>query len=390
MNSIVHGIHACTMLSLVYFLAAYACNCSAPGVFCTEDCSSTFCLCDAFYNGVIMNTSVGTRCSAGALVHDSQCMVPTGCACQHVGVNCLSNSHMCLCDERLVGTIETTANNTVCVDDRLAWVTDLSCTNNGFYCTSPCSVSYYYCTNNRRMPAQFVPAGTVCDSTGGEGFLVTPDNCSYTSVHASCPTEDLTIQCTGRCSTSFYHCNQHTAYAVQSTPVGLVCYNNAFILGSDPVCAEGMYQTFPVIVDYSNETIPVTVLYQYALASALAEAISYAGVPVVASDVYIGGLGRRLAVSEQLLSVQSSDTSLAGVVAHAMQDLPNILTRDNLVVRVWLQESLTPTSSPLPVANAVANADANAVAFPLMSGAIPVGNAAISTILVILITVLYV
>jgi len=151
-----------------------------------------------------------------------------------------------------------------------------------------------------------------------------------------------------------------------------------------------MYQTFPVIVDYSNETIPVTVLYQYALASALAEAISYAGVPVVASDVYIGGLGRRLAVSEQLLSVQSSDTSLAGVVAHAMQDLPNILTRDNLVVRVWLQESLTPTSSPLPVANAVANADANAVAFPLMSGAIPVGNAAISTILVILITVLYV
>jgi hypothetical protein len=137
-----------------------------------------------------------------------------------------------------------------------------------------------------------------------------------------------------------------------------------------------VYQKFPVIVDYTNETNTVTALYQYALAAAIAEAITHAGVPVTAADIYVGGAGRRLAVSEQLLSVQSSDTSLAGVVAHAMQELPTILTRGDLAVRVRLSESLTPTSSPLPVANAVA--------FPLMSGAIPVGTAAISTILVIL------
>jgi hypothetical protein len=152
-----------------------------------------------------------------------------------------------------------------------------------------------------------------------------------------------------------------------------VCNNNAFILESDPVCAENtVYQTFPVVVDYSNE--PTTALYQYALTSAIAEAITHAGVPVVAADIYVGGAGRRLAVSEQLLSVQSSDTSLPGVLAHAMQELPNILTRNNLEVRVWLPESLTLTPSPLPVANAVA--------FPVSSASS--SSVATSAILIIL------
>ena len=296
-----------------------------------------------------MNTSVGTRCSGGALVHDSQCLSP-GCACPHAGVHCLSDTQLCLCDDRRMGTIMETANNTVCAEDRLEWATHRTCDADGFYCTSPCSVSYYYCTNGRRMPDQFVPAGTVC----GGGALMSPGNCSYTPVHATCPTEAPSIQCMGQCSTSFYQCIRHTAYGVQAAPVGLVCYDNAFILGSDPLCAENaVYQTFPLFVDYSNES--ATVLYQYALTSAIAEAITHAGVPVTAADIYIGVAGRRLAVSEQLLSVQSSDTSLAGVIAHAMRELPTILERDNLAVRVWL-----PASTRTP--------SANAIAFP-MSGA---------------------
>ena len=308
-----------------------ACTCITPGVQCTRDCAPTFCLCDESLHGVVMNTSVGTRCLNGSLVHESLCSGPRP-----------------------------------------------ECESDGFYCTSPCSVSYSYCVSGRRTPAQFVPAGTVCDA----GALVYPTQCASlnTTAIASCPTYNASIQCDSPCSPSFYYCVQYATYAVQMAPTGLKCYNNTFVLASDPVCAPaGPIQTFPIVVD----TQDWSVLTQYGLASALSTALAQAGARIQPVAIYFPSVsteGRRLA-SQQWMSVYSSYANLSTALAVALTELPAILAANNLAVTMWLQP---PSSSASPSASAKPNEGPS----PLLVSGIVAYSVSIVTCVVLFISVI--
>lgn len=297
-------------LSLSFvFLFASACTCILPGVQCTRECAPTFCLCDTTLHGSVMNTSLGTRCLNGSLVHESHCLGPGS------GPQCESD---------------------------------------GFYCTSPCSVTYSYCVSGRRTPMQFVPTGTVCNA----GALVYPTQCASlnTTNQGACPTYNASIQCDSPCSPSFYYCVQYATYAVQMAPTGLKCYNNTFVLASDPVCAPaGPIQTFPIVVD----TQDWSVLTQYGLASALSTALAQAGARIQPVAIYFPSVsveGRRLA-SQQWMSVYSSYANLSTALAVALTELPAILAANNLAVTMWLQPpSASPSGSPSPSGSAKPNA----------------------------------
>jgi len=294
-----HCVLARTMIRLLSLLAftvttVSACQCTVPGVQCTYNCSPTFCLCDASLHGSLMNTSVGTRCLNGSLVHESQCSRPTH-----------------------------------------------GCDSDGFYCTSPCSVTYSYCVSGILTPKQFVPTGTVCDA----GSLVYPNQCIslHTTSMGSCPTYNSSIQCAdaGPCSPNFYYCVQYATYAVQMAPTGLKCYNNTFVLASDPICTgpSNNSQTFPILVT----TQDWSVLTQYELASTLSTALTRVGTPVQPADIYFASApvssasGRRLAV-KQLMSIHSSYANLSTALAVAFAE-------NNLAVTLWLP-SVSPTQTP--------------------------------------------
>lgn len=302
---------------MLFFLTAYACTCTTPGVSCTTDCSPTFCLCDESYKGTLMSTSAGTRCLNGNLVYESQCLSPT-----------------------------------------------YACAADGFYCSSPCSVTYSYCVNGIRTPEQFVPIGTVCDTneTDGFGSLVYPDACASlnTTIVARCPTDVASIQCLAPCSPTFYYCVHYNAYVVQMAPTGLMCYENDFVLASDPICtglAAG--QAFPVVIASQDWSV----LRQYSMAKALAAALRTSGVAVEATDIYFAQMGRRLSDSEQMMYIRSSATYLSNALSDAMDRLPAMLGT-NVPVTMWLP-------SPVATATAAATAAANATAVfhQMLSGA---------------------
>ena len=281
-----------------------------------------------------MNTSAGTRCLNGSLVHESQCAVPV-------------------------------------------------CETDGFYCTSPCSVTYSYCVSGRRTPTQFVPTGTVCNA----GALVYPTQCASlnTTAFASCPTYNASIQCSdpNPCSPNFYYCIQYATYAVQVAPTGLQCYNNTFVLASDPVCTpSGPVQTFPIVVASQDWSV----LTQYGLASALSTALAQTGTRIQPVAIYfpsVSAEGRRLA-SQQWMSVYSSYANLSTALAAAVTELPAILAANNLAVTMWLQP---PSASASPSGSVSADASASAVASLLVSGVV-VYSMSIVTCVVLVITVI--
>lgn len=330
-----------------------------------------------------MNTSAGTLCLNGTLVYPSQCPafeVADACTCVHPGVNCISNcsSDLCLCANEWTGTRISAANNTVCVEDALAWPNDprcsssspvKTCMHDGFYCTSPCSITYYYCVYGRRMPDQFVPFGTVCESNGKDvGSLVNPEQCSYmnTTSLGHCDTEEPSFQCIQTCSDIFYYCVQYKAYIAQMAPTGLLCYENTFVLASDPVCVGNVpSQEFPIVLYSGNESLPWSVLYQYELASALATSLSSVGLLVRPSDIYFPSAVGRILFAHSLaetLSIHSADPNLDKALALAMHKLPAILASNNLAVSIALvpdtvtrtvTTSTIPTVSPSAVARPV-------------------------------------
>ena len=283
------------LLSLLAVANANACQCTMPGVQCTYDCSPTFCLCDMSLYGSRMNVSVGTRCLNGSLVHEAHCSVRT------------------------------------------------ECESDGFYCTSPCSVTYSYCVSGRRTPTQFVPVGTVCDG----GALVYPTQCASlnTTSLGYCPTYNASIQCDRQCSPNFYYCVQYATYAVQMAPTGLKCYNNTFVLASDPVCSGySDVQVFPIMVD----TQDWSVLTQYGLASSLSAALTKTDIQP--TDIYFSSaFGRRLA-SQQLMSIHSSYANLSTVLAVA-------IATNNLAVTLWLP-SVSPTQTQTPTPRVLYSAKA--------------------------------
>jgi hypothetical protein len=247
-----------------------------------------------------MNVSAGTRCLHNALVQESQC-----------------------------------SNEPVC-------------NSNGFFCTSQCSVTYYYCSNGRRYPDQFVPFGTVCSfqsvSYISEGQLVYPDQCllNYSTALVPytnrCPTVLLSFQCSVSCGSSFYYCRNFNPYVFQQVPNGLLCHNHTFVLASDPVCSNqsGGHQ-FPISVNYKNDSIVWSVLSQYALASAVAEALVPVGVYVRPLDIYfVSEYGRRLSDSnKQLMVINSARTELFAYLNVAvLRYLPAALSSRNLQIDI--------------------------------------------------------
>ena len=351
------------LLISTFVLYASGCSCYGDGITCTADCSSTFCVCNTYGYGTLMNVSQGTLCFNNSLVHESQCIPrsSTDCTCSHAGVNCIQScsSQICMCHSTELGIRGNVANGTLCYDDYLTWSSDSRCSANsvvavcpidGFYCTSPCSITYYYCANGIRYPEQFVPFGTVCSSNGSAGQLLNPDECllSNTSLVSTCPTMMTSLQCLYPCSPVFYYCRNYTAYVLQNTPVGLTCYENTFILQSQPVCYIGdeQEQQFPVTLDYSNTSIIWSVLSQYTLASALAESLESAGISVLPTDIYFSTFDRRLADSStHWITIRSSDPTLRSVLDDALQTLPFTLASHNLPVRVSLVAEPTPSVS---------------------------------------------
>ena len=249
-----------------------------------------------------------------------------------------------------------------------------ACASDGFYCSSPCSVTYSYCVNGHRTPEQFVPAGTVCATNESADYLVYPDQCASmnTTVVASCPTDVASIQCLSPCSSTFYYCVHYNAYVVQLAPTGLKCYDNDFVLASDPVCTgQDAGQAFPVMIA-SNDW---SVLQQYSMASALAAALYSTGVNVEPTDIYFAHQGRRLAYSEQMMYIRSSATYLSNALSEALDRL----AASNVAVTMWL---------PSPVATISATATAAATAVHQMiatqwSGAATYGISIVTCLLVV-------
>jgi len=279
-----------------------------------------------------MNTSVGTRCLNGNLVYESQCVAPT-----------------------------------------------YACEADGFYCTSPCSVTYSYCVNGIRTPEQFVPLGTVCANNDSADTLVYPDECASlnTTIVASCPTDVASIQCMSPCSQTFYYCVHYSAYVVQMAPTGLKCYENDFVLASDPVCtglAAG--QAFPVVIT----TQDWSVLRQYSLANALAAALRTSGVSVEASDIYFAQVGRRLAYSDQMMYIRSSATYLSNALSEAMDRL----SASNVAITMWLPSPVATISATATAAATAADAIQQMIINQVWSGAAAYGLSIVTCILVIL------
>lgn len=351
-----------------------SCPCNQSGVYCTSECSSTFCLCDEFGKGVIMNTVNGTVCQDGNQVWESDCgkqvanpsPTPerkTDCTCSHVGVNCMEecSSQYCLCGSTLSGYSLQVANNTVCYDDYLTWVDDTRCTKapshvctkDGLYCTSPCSITYYYCSNGRQYPEQFVPYGTVCT----EGGLVSPDQCGWNPSQpliSTCPTRDLSLQCYAECSPLFYYCTNYTAYVLQNAPSNLLCYNHAFVMPNQPMCYTTSVerQEFPITIQYKNDSLIWSALTAYAVASSMANELTTQGVPVTVNDVFLSesaSIGRRLAsIFYGSIGIQSTMNNLSAVLEVAR----NSINSKNEFMDIQLPQSTTPvtfTNTPSPI-----------------------------------------
>jgi hypothetical protein len=127
-----------------------------------------------------------------------------------------------------------------------------------------------------------------------------------------------------------------------------VCYDNTFILQSQPACYIGdeQEQQFPVTLDYSNTSIVWSVLSQYTLASALAESLESAGISVLPTNIYFRTFDRRLADSNMhWITIRSSDPALRSAVGDALRILPFTLVSYNLPIRVSLAETSSSVSS---------------------------------------------
>ena len=156
------------------------------------------------------------------------------------------------------------------------------------------------------------------------------------------------------CSILFYYCIHYTAYLIQNSPVGLVCYDNTFVLASNPTCRGFQsVQEFPIYLDTSNASAIWSVLYEYRVASAVASAFSKTPTNITVSDIYLSSRGRRLSAAEQTLGIRSSDPNLSKSLVVAVANLPQILFTNHLGVTITLMSpslssssSLSPSPSP--------------------------------------------
>jgi hypothetical protein len=139
-------------------------------------------------------------------------------------------------------------------------------------------------------------------------------------------------------------------------PTGLKCYNNTFVLASDPVCTgPSDIQNFPILVT----TQDWSVLTQYGLASALSAALMQIGTQIQPTAIYFASsAGRRLA-AQQLMSIRSPYKNLSAALAVAVDRLPAILAANNIAVNVSLQpvspSHLPSHAAPSLVSGIVAN-----------------------------------
>ena len=372
----------------IFCIFAKACNCSSSGVYCTSECSKTFCLCDEYGGGSVMNTANGTLCLDGYIVWEANCLEnkninqnnttePTKtnpavkCNCSYAGVNCLSDcsTQYCLCSGTMDGTLMTVANDTVCYRGYTIWENDLrcnpqftgnNCAQDGLQCSSNCSVTYFYCSNGRRMPDQFVPYGTLC-SYNSYQQLIQPNQCEMNtqSLISSCQRKDMALECYSQCSPLFYYCYNYTVYALQVAPEGLVCYDNSFVLASEPMCSANAsltqkQQQFPVSIHYKNGSVAWSVLSQYAIASAMANALRNAGSDVEVTDIYFhqeSNTVRRLTAHvDTYMTIQSSDKNLESALDVAIrQYLAQELSKRNMdIVVEFYSTPSSPSSSSSP------------------------------------------
>jgi len=260
------------------------------------------------------------------------------------------------------GTLMTVAKNTVCYRGYTIWENDLRCNTqftgsdckqDGLQCASNCSITYFYCSNGRRMPDQFVPYGTVCSDNSYQQ-LIQPNQCEMNS-QSPCQHKDMALECYSQCSPLFYYCDNYTVYALQVAPEGLVCYDNSFVLASEPMCSanSSVQQQFPISINYNNGSVAWSVLSQYAIASAMANALQNAGSNVAPADIYFhqesNTLRRLIARVDTYMTVQSSDKNLENLLDVAVrQYLEQELAKRNLDMVVELYSTLSSLNSPTP------------------------------------------
>jgi len=144
-------------------------------------------------------------------------------------------------------------------------------------------------------------------------------------------------------------------YALQVAPEGLVCYDNSFVLASEPMCSanSSLQQQFPISINYNNGSVAWSVLSQYAIASAMANALQNAGSNVAPADIYFhqesNTLRRLTARVDTYMTVQSSDKNLENLLDVAVrQYLEQELVKRNLDMVVELYSTLSSLNSPTP------------------------------------------
>ena len=308
------------------------CSCRHGGVNCISNCSYNFCLCTEYGKGYIMNTSLGTVCYNDIQVWptDERCQNPEtnvphptatasplaqftpstrghACQCASSGVSCVQEcaTEFCLCGQNLQGVIFNTSEGTVCSSGHQVWMTDPTCTNNeavdGLYCSYECSITYYSYSNGIRSPDQFTPSGTVCTSNDTFGSLVYPHECGNILSFAVSLDESgwICVHTGDICSDQIYYAENGYGYALQSTPSGLVCYNNTLILSSSSYCIQVDPSSTPIgfslRIDPHADPSYSTLLGQMDLASSISDSLLSVGVPIPSNRILFTSIGRRLA-----------------------------------------------------------------------------------------------
>lgn len=323
------------------------CKCRHSGVNCIANCSYNFCLCSDYGIGYMMNTSAGTACLNDIQVwaNDAQCLPPSfsqtnlpivtpsstptsqptyqianlvrSCTCSSRGISCTHDcdTSFCLCGESKQGSILNTSQGTVCYAGQQVWLSDPVCQNSpvtdGLYCTSECSLTYYYYSNGIRYPEQFTPSGTVCSSNGTIGTLIHPYDCLQNNT-VSVPSHEIGWTCNpnasvGLCSTELYYAVDGNMYANQHAPSGLLCYNNSLVLSSIDACVESLpFHTpisFSLLVDPLIDSSYGTLLGQTDFTASIAESLQSVGAPIQQNMVVLKTMGRRLLGNYITLSI---------------------------------------------------------------------------------------
>jgi hypothetical protein len=373
-------------------------TCRHEGTNCIRNCSTEFCLCDMRGVGSRMTTANGTVCydDYQVFANDARCLStpvpsqesspsqgpnpnpnpspnPNPCTCSQPGVQCIQQCqpYLCLCGSSLQGTMLPTAPSTVCADGYQVWASSpvcsasspvsSVCSTDGFYCPSHCSLTYYECSNGVPSTTMLVPYGTVCGITqNNTGELIYPNACNATNLTCQTPW----LQCPTECGTSVQVCMNNVGYALQTVPSGLLCYNNQFVLSSQPVCSAGQGQSQDITsfaITVRSENTSWTILSDSAVAASVVDSLASAGsnVAITQSMVAVSDAANRRLQKDhtqihRFISVYAPQNWDSTVVAEILDDSTGrSLLADALQFRRYRMETTTISSTPTlsPVAN---------------------------------------